>query len=184
MAKVPYSKLGCKVNSDVQVINFNEQNIEVKQYLPIQEKLLLIGRVIDIAHEEDFNYSNPVKRNVYATIEIISAYTNLTFTEKQREDVPKLYDSIHSTGLDKAIFQAIPVEELVAVKEGIETSVESIYQYQHSLLGILEMAKQDFSNVDQEAESVQKKIQDPNTLGLLKEILGRYGSGILSTEQK
>lgn len=175
MAKIPYSKLSCKINSDVQVINFNDINIEVKQYLPIQEKLALIGKVVEISHEEDYNYSNPVKRGVYATIEIIAAYTNITFTEKQREDTPKLYDAIHSVGLDNAVFSAIPEEELRAVRDGIELSVDSIYAYQHSVLGILDVIKQDYSAVDNEATELQQKIRDPKNLELLKDILTKLG---------
>ena len=39
MAKVSLTKLGLKVNQDAKSIEFNEQIIEVKQYLPINEKL-------------------------------------------------------------------------------------------------------------------------------------------------
>ena len=42
MAKVAFSKLGLKINNDVKTVVFNEQTIEVKQYLPIEEKLNLI----------------------------------------------------------------------------------------------------------------------------------------------
>ena len=183
MAKVPYSKLSCKINNDVQVINFNGQDIEVKQYLSIQDKLKLISRVIEICHEEDYNYSNPVKRDVYATIEIIDNYTNISFTEKQKEDVPKLYDAIYSSGLKDAVMKAIPEAEWMAIKDGIEISVQSIYEYQHSILGILDLARQDFSEVDEEASELQQKIRDPKNLDLLKEILNRYSAGIVENNK-
>ena len=41
MAKVSLTKLGLKVNQDIQIIDFNEQDIEIKQYLPVNEKLML-----------------------------------------------------------------------------------------------------------------------------------------------
>ena len=44
MAKLAFSKLSLKVNNDVKTINFNEQTIEVKQYLPVNDKLELISR--------------------------------------------------------------------------------------------------------------------------------------------
>ena len=47
MAKVAFSKLGLKVNQDIKTIEFNGQNIEVKQYLPIQDKLRLISNIIN-----------------------------------------------------------------------------------------------------------------------------------------
>jgi len=50
MAKVTFTKLGLKVNQEIKTIEYNEQVVEIKQYLPIQEKLQLIGRVIEFAH--------------------------------------------------------------------------------------------------------------------------------------
>ena len=46
MAKVSLTKLGLKVNQDFEMIKFNEQNIEVKQYLPVNEKLELMNKEI------------------------------------------------------------------------------------------------------------------------------------------
>ena len=35
MAKVSFTKLGLSKNQEVKIVEYNEQNIEVKQYLPI-----------------------------------------------------------------------------------------------------------------------------------------------------
>jgi hypothetical protein len=35
LAKIPYSKLNLKIDDSIEIINWNEQNIEVKKYLPI-----------------------------------------------------------------------------------------------------------------------------------------------------
>ena len=83
MAKVSLTKLGLKVNQNVKNIEFNEQIIEVKQYLPIDDKLNLIARVIENSYDIKNNFSNPVKINVFGELEIIMAYTNLSFTDKQ-----------------------------------------------------------------------------------------------------
>ena len=38
MAKVPFSKLKCKINEEIKQVKLNNEiTIEVKQYLPIQE---------------------------------------------------------------------------------------------------------------------------------------------------
>jgi hypothetical protein len=40
MAKLPFSKLNLKkVKDEVKIIKFNDMDIEVKQYLPINDKL-------------------------------------------------------------------------------------------------------------------------------------------------
>ena len=175
MATIAYTKLNCKTNSEIKKIEFNGQEIEVKQYLPIDDKLRLIGRVIDLAHDEDYNYSNPVKRGIYTVLEILMTYTNIKFTDKQKEDTPKLYDQIYCSGLLKTVFDAIPEAEQKTIFDGVENTIDGIYEYQHSALGILDVLKQDYSAIDEEAGALQKKIADPKNLELLKDVLTKLG---------
>jgi hypothetical protein len=115
MAKVAFSKLKCKINEEVKVIDFNGEKIEVKQYLPLSDKLNLITKIIELAHEDNYNYSNPIKIDTYTNIEILFAYTNISFTDKIRNDIEKLYDSCASSGLFEKVFDAIPENELVMI---------------------------------------------------------------------
>ena len=49
MAKIGFTKLGLKSNNEIQYVEFNEQTIEVKQYLPVEEKLELITKVLELS---------------------------------------------------------------------------------------------------------------------------------------
>ena len=98
MAKLAFSKLGLKVNNQVVNINYNEQIIEVKQYISVNDKLELISDVINKSVDEH-SFSNPVKTSVFTALGIIEYYTNISFTEKQKEDPVKLYDLLHGNGL-------------------------------------------------------------------------------------
>ena len=174
MAKVSLTKLGLKVNQDVKNIEFNEQNIEVKQYLPINEKLELISSVINSAADEN-NFSNPVKENVFLTLEILYHYTNINFTDKQKEDPVKLYDLVVSSGLVNKVTDLIPEEELDEVINGVAQSVKAIYAYKNSILGILESISQDYSSLNLDATEIQQKLADPDNMALLKQVLTKLG---------
>ena len=174
MAKVSLIKLGLKVNQDIKNIEFNEQIIEVKQYLPINEKLELISSVINSAADEN-NFSNPVKENVFLTLEILYHYTNINFTDKQKEDPVKLYDLVVSSGLVNKVTDLIPEEELDEVINGVAQSVKAIYTYRNSVLGILESISKDYSNLDLDATEIQQKLADPNNMALLKQVLTKLG---------
>ena len=174
MAKVSLTKLGLKVNQDVKNIEFNEQNIEVKQYLPINEKLELISSVINSAADEN-NFSNPVKENVFLTLEILYHYTNINFTDKQKEDPVKLYDLVVSSGLVNKVTDLIPEEELDEVINGVAQSVKAIYAYRNSVLGILESISQDYSALNLDATEIQQKLADPDNMALLKQVLTKLG---------
>ena len=174
MAKVSFTKLGLKKNEDVGILHINEQDIEVKQYLPINEKLELISSVINSATDEN-NFSNPVKENVFLTLEILYHYTNINFTDKQKEDPVKLYDLVVSSGLVNKVTDLIPEEELDEVINGVAQSVKAIYTYRNSALGILESISQDYSALNLEATEIQQKLADPDNMALLKQVLTKLG---------
>lgn len=172
MAKIAFSKLKCKVNDDVKVIDFADEKIEIKQYLPIQEKLGLIGRVIMLSHEEDNNYSNPVKVNVFMKIEIVFAYTNINFTEKQKEDIPKLFDLMSSTGLLDSVLSAIPQTELSLIFDGVHDSIDAVYTYQNSVVGILDTLKENKVELNmEEVDKMQESLMNLAESPLMKNIL-------------
>ena len=174
MAKVSFTKLGLKKNEEVGILHINEQDIEVKQYLPINEKLELISSVINSAADEN-NFSNPVKENVFLTLEILYHYTNINFTDKQKEDPVKLYDLIVSSGLVNKVTDLSPEEELDEVINGVAQSVKAIYTYRNSALGILESISKDYSNLDLDATEIQQKLADPDNMALLKQVLTKLG---------
>ena len=174
MAKVSLTKLGLKVNQNVKNIEFNEQIIEVKQYLPINEKLELISSVINSAADEN-NFSNPVKENLFLTLEILYHYTNINFTDKQKEDPVKLYDLVVSSGLVNKVTDLIPEEELDEVINGVAQSVKAIYTYRNSVLGILESISKDYSALNLDATEIQQKLADPDNMALLKQVLTKLG---------
>ena len=174
MAKVSLIKLGLKVNQEIKTIIFNEQTIEVKQYLPVNDKLELIGNVINSAHDDN-NFSNPVKVSIFTALEILYAYTNINFTEKQKEDPAKLYDLVVSSGLIDAILDIIPEDEYEEVICGIEDSIEAVYNYRNSILGILDSMGQDYDNLNFDITTLQDKLADPTNLNLLKDVLSKLG---------
>lgn len=174
MAKLAFTKLGLKVNDEIKTIEFNEQVIEVKQYLPVNEKLEVIAEVLNNS-ADDNNFANPVKVDVYTAIAVLEAYTNISFTEKQKENVTKLYDIVVSTGLYNAIIEAIPNDEFVSLNNAIVNTINAFYRYRNSVLGILENISADYSNLNLDASAIQQKLADPENMELLRSILSKLG---------
>lgn len=174
MAKTGFTKLGLKPNNEIQTIEFNEQTIEVKQYLPVEEKLELITNVLELSHDSN-NFSNPVKVSVYTTLEIIEKYTNVNFTEKQKENPTKLYDLLVGNGFAAAVIKAIPEPEYDEILTGIKQTIKSVYNYQNSVMGILDTISQDYSNLNLDASAIHQQLADPENLSLLKNIMTKLG---------
>jgi hypothetical protein len=174
MAKIGFTKLSLKRKNEVKTITINNNQIEIKQYLPVNEKLDLIARVINGAHDQN-NFPNPIKIEVIGTLEMIMAYTNISFTEKQKEDIPKLYDLLEENGIIKDIISQIPEDEYNFIIDGINKTVDAVYTYNNSVLGILEAVSKDYSNLDFDATQIQKKMADPENLKLVRDVLTKLG---------
>ena len=174
MAKVAFSKLALKKQDNVKLVKIGNFDIEVKQYLPVNEKLNLVARVLNSAHDEN-NFPNPVKIEVIGALEIIMAYTNLSFTEKQKEAYAKLYALLEENGITKDLIGAIPEDEYAFLIDGINDSIEAVYKYQNSILGILETVSQDYSNLELDATKIQEKMANPDNLAMLKDVLTKLG---------
>ena len=176
MAKVPFTKLKCKINDSVKEVKITDDiTIEIKQYLPIQDKLALIGRVISLAHMQDENYSNPVKAATLRDLEIVFDYTNISFTDKQKEEPSKLYDLLYSSGILNTILENIPASEYDSIVTGVTDSITAVYAYQNSVFGILDGLKKDYSDLDFDVNAISSKLTDEKSLGFVKDILTKLG---------
>ncbi len=175
MAKVAFTKLGLSKNQEVKNLNWNEQNIEVKQYLPISEMLDVVASIVNRAHDGDSNFSNPIKVDIYTVLEILFNYTNINFTDKQKEDVLKLYDLIIGSGLYDEVIKLIPEEEYNRLVAAIDKTITSVYAYQNSVMGILDNISQDYSNLSLDAADIQSKLADPQNMEFLKSVITKLG---------
>lgn len=174
MAKVSLTKLGLKVNQDIKTIEFNGQTIEVKQYLPINDKLNLIANVLNQS-ADDNNFANPIKLNVFTSLEIVFAYTNISFTEKQKEDLVKLYDLLESNGIFNMIISEIPKVEYTSIVDGVAECANAVYTYRNSIMGILDTITQDYDTLDFDINSLRDKLSSAENLTLLKDIMTKLG---------
>ena len=174
MAKLAFSKLGLKPNTSIGNIYHNELTIEVKNYLPVNDKLELIGNVINYA-VDDNGYYNEGKIQIFFVLEVMNAYTNLTFTEKQKEDPCKLYDLIVGNELWEKFWDIIPASEKEYLDTCLRKTIVSIYEYKNSVMGILETISQDYENLNLDATGIQKALADPDNMALLKNVLTKLG---------
>jgi hypothetical protein len=158
MAKVPFSKLQACINgSDCTVGYYNkageEIRYEVKYYLPIQEKLELVSRIINQSIDDNGFY-NPMRVKLYMVLEVVYAYTNLSFTDKMKEDPFKLYDILVSTGIFTDIINVIRDKDWKEIQENVWITIDNIYKYNNSVMGILDSINKDYSDLNLDASEI------------------------------
>ena len=171
--KVGLTKLGLKKNTNLINLEWNNQVIEIKEYLPIQEKLDLIGRIVNLSLDDN-NFVNPARLQIFTTLEVMYTYTNINFTDKQKEDFLNLYDLLFSSGLWAAVKQALG-NELVLIEDTTIAVIDELYKYKNSALGILQAVSEDYSNLDLDADKLKEKIADKENVGFLKDVMDKLG---------
>ena len=174
--KLGLTKLGLKKNTNLISLEWGDQIIEIKEYLPIKDKMALIEKIVNLSLDEH-NYANIVNININEVLEITFAYTtNINFTEKQKEDRLGLYDLLVSSGLwEKIYIKLCESKEFEYIDTCIHQMLDEFYKYRDSILGILDTVNADYSNLVLDAEGIQNKLADPDNLTLLKDVVTKLG---------
>lgn len=141
MAKVTFSSLKLKTNTDVKEVKIGEHIIEVKQYLSIENKNDLVEIALQKAEENGIY--NEILLDMYFNLNIIYLYTNITFTDKQKEDEPKLYDVLESNGLIDSVVAALPQREYAELVGYVEQMKKNILKYKNTAGAVLQSIIQD-----------------------------------------
>ena len=106
---------------------------------------------------------------------MIFAYTNIKFTDKQKEDVCKLYDLLQSSGLKEIIFENIPEAEIDFIYTTTIKTIKNIYKYNNSVYGILDNITNDYDNLNFDITDMWKKLSEKENVEFLQEIIQKMG---------
>jgi len=174
MAKVPFTKLGLKKNEEIKSIKINEQTIEIKQFLPFQDKINMYAEILNNC-QDDNNFLNEAKFNLWLDLEIIFNYTNISFTENQKINYVKTYDLLKGNGVIAAVTAAMSETELSDIKYEAYSIAKNVYDYRNSAYGILDAMKTDYTDLDFDAQKIQNELADPENMKLLKATLEKLG---------
>lgn len=155
MSKITYASLKLKPNTDVKTVNYNGSEIEVLQYLPIDEKYTLVMTVLEQAKQNEIY--NPLRVDTYFHLYLIYLYSNITFTDKQRENESKLYDTLCGNGITDLIIEAIPEEEYDMLYQYITDYISLDMNYKTTAAALI---KNIISDLPKQAEAMQDIINN------------------------
>ena len=119
-------------------------------------------------------YYNITLLKVNIAVEVLMAYTNINFTEKQKENYFKIYDAFASTGHLNNIFDLIP-EEIAIITNGALSQIENVYAFRNSAAGIMEAIGSDYSALNMNVDELQSKIANKENLEFLKDVMDKLG---------
>ena len=173
--KIGLTKLGLKKNINLISLEWGDQIIQIKEYLPIEDKISVIERIVNQSLDDN-NFANPARIMINTTLEIMFAYTNINFTEKQKEDRLGLYDLLVSSGLWEQVEDRLAeIGELKIINKTVNDVIDEVYRYKTSALGILQTISEDYSNLNLDAESIKEKLANKEGVEFLANVMQKMG---------
>lgn len=150
--KVSYANMKLKVDKTTTTFDFEGNKIEVLNYLPIEDKYDLI--MITLQKAEENGIYNPLKLDIYFHLHLVYMYTNLSFTDKQKEDELKLYDCLESNGFIYQFMNALDDDEYNYLFKKMSNTVDSYMNYRNTAGAVLQSLIQDLPRNAQVAADI------------------------------
>ena len=173
MTKVSYANMKLKTNTEVNTFEFCGQTIEVLKYLPARDKYDLLMVTLQKALQS--GAYNEFKLNLYFELNLVYLYTNISFTEKQREDEFKLYDTLKSNGFFEKFLSTMDEDEYNELFTQLNTIKLDSTKNRQSLGGVLGKFIEDLPDNAERAAKIVENF-DPNQYKKVVEF-ARYANG-------
>lgn len=181
MAKVSYVGLKLKVNTEVKTFNWEDKEIEVLQYLPISDKYDLIMVALQKAKEGEIY--NPIKLDMYFHLNLVYLYTNLYFTDKQKEDEEKIFDALVSSGLLAKIMENMAEDEFQDLWDKMTEYMNSELKYTTTAAALIKSIIADLPTQAQAAMDIVNNF-DPDKFAAVRDFANAAnGNRDISTNQ-
>lgn len=118
-----------RVDKDVNLI-INNQKVNVKQYLPISEKIDLVQIALQQSLED--GVYNEGLLTAYFNTYVVMFYTDLEFTDEQKENILDLYDILESNDIITKVSNAIPKVEFDDLVDLLSTQQRNNMEFKQS----------------------------------------------------
>lgn len=150
--KVSYANLKLKPAATASTFEFCGNDIEVLNYLPIEDKYDLVMVTAQKA-EEDGIY-NPVLLDMYFHLHLVYMYSNLSFTDKQKENEAKIYDTLKSNGFFEKFFAVLDEDEYTDLMDYLEKYMSDMLTYRNTAGAVLQSVINDLPRNAQAAAEI------------------------------
>lgn len=173
VSKVVFSKIAKSLVKENKTVEFQGIEFEVKPYLPIEEKLLILELVLENCfteiEETGVKFYNEPIRNFMLEFFICQYYTNL---DVKNDDIMKSYDLLCESGMLEFIMNEIETEELDWYEDNLESRIfeqQSVLERENQFGNIL---KSLLNKLEKSLPEMMKTMEnfDPQKLQFLQQM--------------
>lgn len=169
MSKTTFAGMKLKVDTSVNTFDFEYNGakypINVLKYLPVSDK----EDLVQVALQKSYlnGVCNEIKLDMYFNLYLVYLYTDIGFTDKQKENPEDTYDKLQCSGLIDQVIAHMDQDEYKHLLDYLESNRNSIDADNRSAKGIFEgiindlpVKMQEVSNIiDQNKDKFQNVIQ-------------------------
>jgi hypothetical protein len=181
MAKVSYANLKLKPNTSVSSFEFCGQQVEVLNYLPIEDKYDFV--MITLQKAEDEGIYNPLLLDLYFHLHLVYMYTNLSFTDKQKENELKIYDTLVSNGFFEKFYEVFNQDEYNDLMTYIEELQEMFLYYRNTAGAVIQSIIQDLPKNAQVAADIVESFNPSQYQAVMDFAMAANGGRNINTNQ-
>lgn len=119
-----------------KVIELLGEKVEVKQYLPMQDKMNILEMVIQTA--DAGTILNTLVLDAVFEMYLIFKYTNIEFTEEEKKNILETYDKLEINDMIIPIISNIPETEYKLLRDNLLVMIDDYKSYRNSAKGCLD----------------------------------------------
>ena len=157
-----------------QEIEINGKKVLVEQYLPLEKKAAMIERILANSVDET-GFISPVRLEVFFRLEVVRCYSNISITDKMMEQPEKLFDQLVMNKVIGAVSCGMPTEEWEYIEKSVNKCAKAVQAYQNSFVGVMKAINKDYDATKLNVEELMATLDQPDKVGLVKEILEKIG---------
>ena len=124
------------ITNEPKTLLYNRKSIEVKQYLPLADKMNILEMVIQTA--DVGTILNTLVVDAVFEVYLLFKYTDIEFTDEEKKDILNIYDVLENTGLIEEVIKTIPESEYEMLRSNLELMIEDYKDYRNSAKGCVD----------------------------------------------
>ena len=149
-----FKDIKINTSNEYNTFIFNNQEVKVLKYLPIEDKFDLIMIALQKSIVEGIY--NPIRLKVFFALNIVYLYTDIQFDVEERVNEGALYDNLEVSGFLSAMRDAMDPVEMLVLHDLFAECLQTEKEYRATAAAIISKLVDDLpKNADAAKEIVE-----------------------------
>lgn len=152
-----FKDMNITLNNELKEVQIGDNiKFNVKQYLPAEDKNALLEIAMQTADQGTI--LNTFALDAIFHTYLVFKYTDIEFTDEERENLFDLYDILEDNGIIDAVVAAIPIREYESLRTYLNEMVDSYLTYRNSTRALVEQFSMFAPQVAENLATISKNV--------------------------